>query len=284
MRYHGGKWLSAPRIIRHFPPHRVYVEPFGGAASVLLRKPRSYAEVYNDLDDCLVNLFRVVRDRGDELAKALYLTPFSRTEYKAAMARSDDPVEDARLLVMRSFMGFGSDSFNPLRKSGFRANSNRSSTTPAHDWANYPDCLASVVERLRGVVIENRDAREVMEQQDSPRTLHYCDPPYVWATRRPRAHSPACYLHEMTDGDHRDLAAFLRGLSGMVILSGYRCELYDELYGDWRSVNFPALADGARPREETLWFSPNCPADDGMLFDGRIPAAAQQTGDGTWTG
>jgi DNA adenine methylase len=75
IRYHGGKFKLAPWIIGYFPEHRVYVEPFGGAASVLLKKERSAAEIYNDMDSEMVNLFRVVRDRGAELRKSLELTP-----------------------------------------------------------------------------------------------------------------------------------------------------------------------------------------------------------------
>src|SRR6266576_1049473 len=96
LRYHGGKFVLAPWIISHFPEHRVYVEPYGGAASVLLRKERSYAEVYNDLDSEIVNLFRVARDNGKELIRVLALTPFAREEYQAAWEATDDPLEQAR--------------------------------------------------------------------------------------------------------------------------------------------------------------------------------------------
>jgi len=120
LRYHGGKWLLAPWIISHFPPHQLYVEPYAGAASILLRKPRSRAEVINDLDDDVCNLFRVVRDRGHELARALELTPFSRTEYSNARHLAKDELERARRLVIRSFMGFGSDSSRLYRNAGFR--------------------------------------------------------------------------------------------------------------------------------------------------------------------
>lgn len=121
LRWHGGKFILAPWIISHLPKHRIYVEPLGGAGSVLLRKPRSYAEVYNDRDGEVVNLFRVARERGDDLRRALELTPFSREEFVLSYASTDDPIEQARRTVTRSFMGFGSNSHNHL--TGFRGNS-----------------------------------------------------------------------------------------------------------------------------------------------------------------
>lgn len=256
LRWHGGKWNLAPWIISHFPKHRVYVEPFGGAGSVLMRKPRCYAEIWNDLDDHVVNLFQVLRSpRAHELVAALRLTPFASAEFRTAYETADDPVERARRLVIRSFMGFGSNGHN--RSTGFRSNSNRSGTTPAHDWINYPDSLRVVIERLAGVVILNRDAADVMAGHDSEETLHYVDPPYVFDTRADLAKD---YAHELTDSDHRDLLDFLKTLAGMVIVSGYPSTIYDDALPGWQRVEREALADGARKRTEVLWINPRARA------------------------
>lgn len=260
LRWHGGKWLLAPWILQHLPPHKVYVEPFGGAASVLLRKPRSYAEIYNDLDGDVVNLFRVARDRGDELRRALELTSFSRDEFVHAFEPTEEPLERARRIVTRSFMGFGSVAATG-NKTGFRSSSNRSGTTPAHDWRNYPACFGDLVERLRGVCIENKDAIEVMLTHDSDETVHYVDPPYVMDTRD----KGTDYRHELTDADHERLAETLHRLRGAVILSGYAGSLYERLFADWHRVERVALADGARERVEVLWLSRGCP--QAGLFD-----------------
>lgn len=252
LRWHGGKWVLAPWIISNLPPHKIYVEPFAGAASVFMRKPRSYAEVLNDLDGEVVHLFRVLRDEVQSRAQrtALDLTPFARTEFFEAYQPSGDPIERARRLIVRSYMGFGSNGHQRL--TGFRSNSHRSGTTAAHDWANYPKCLDAFTARLRGVVIESRDAMDVIGQHDSPDTLFYVDPPYLPTTRD----SGRDYAHEMAEEGHRALAEVLRSVKGMVVLSGYPCSLYDEeLYPDWHRVEREALADGARKRLEVLWIN-----------------------------
>lgn len=260
LRYHGGKWKLAPWILQYIPPHRVYVEPFGGAASVLIQKPRSYAEVYNDLDGEIVSLFRVMRDLGPQLIEELRLTPFSRTEFLESYEPAKDEVEQARRTVVRSFMGFGSAAASGA-KTGFRANSNRSGTTPAQDWRNFPDCLPALIERLRGIVIENRPASEVMLAHDSTETMHYCDPPYVLDTRQLK--NPYCkkgYRHEMTDEQHAEFAQVARELKGMVLVSGYACPLYDALFRGWERIECNAHADGARDRIEVLWLNEACAA------------------------
>jgi|SRR5688572_2699964 len=247
LRYHGGKWKLADWIIFNMPAHRTYVEPFGGGGSVLIRKGRSYAEIYNDLDGEIVNLFRVYRDQGKALRELILSTPFARDEFVESYELSPDPLEQARRTLVRSFMGFGSNSHN--RPTGFRCNSNRSGTTPAHDWANYPDAMPALIERLRGVVIENRDAMQVMAQQDSDETLHYVDPPYLPETRDPGGD----YRHEMTEQQHIELARFLNQLKGAVVVSGYQSEMYMDMYAGWRCVSRKAHADGASPRIEVLW-------------------------------
>lgn len=265
LRWFGGKWMLAPWIIEHLPPHRVYVEPFGGAASVLLRKKRSFAEVYNDMDSGVVNLFRVLRDAASSaiLREQLALTPFAREEFDDCFAGSDDPVESARRLIVRSFMGFGANAHACEAKgrnaTGFRASSNRSGSTPAADWKNYSDAIPAFVARLQGVTIENRPAIQVMTTNDSAGALHYVDPPYVLSTRGGGVEKnikKRMYRHDMADADHVELLEFLEQVKGMVVLSGYRNELYDRALVGWRRIETTAMADGARPRTEVLWLNP----------------------------
>jgi DNA adenine methylase len=267
LRYHGGKWKLADWLVTFFPPHRIYVEAFGGAGSVLLQKNRCHGEIYNDLDSEVVNVFRVLRDEATaaELFRRIMLTPFAREEFRAAYEPPADDVDAAHKMIVRAFMGFGSASMTRMHITGFRSNANRQGTNPSQDWASWPEQIRLFTERLRGVVIENRDAEKVMRQHDGEATLHYVDPPYPESTRSSlknrngnRGHY---YRHDMTDEDHRKLASVLRDLKGMVVLSGYPCELYDkELYSDWIRHETAHMADGARPRTEVVWLNRACHA------------------------
>jgi DNA adenine methylase len=270
LRYLGGKWKLAPWIIRHFPPHRVYVEPFGGAASVLLRKARAKGEVYNDIDDDVVNLFAVLRDpiAGSELARLCALTPFARAEFDAAYEPADEPVERARRLLVRSFMGFGSCASRADRTTGWRAGLRLDDASAARDWAGYPVAVEQLCRRLAGVTIEHRPAGDVLASYDSPATLFYVDPPYVHATRsakRTRAAPSNGYTHELSDADHGALLDQLTGLDGMVVVSGYPHPLYEAALAAWRRVETKAMADGARARTEVLWINPAAQAAGGLF-------------------
>lgn len=261
LRYFGGKWRLAPWIISHFPPHRVYVEPFGGGASVLLRKERSRSEIYNDLDTEIVNIFRVLRDpkSNKRLKSLLELTPFSRQEFDDAHENSECQIEQARRCIVRSFMGHGADSLTRGYKSGFRAKSFGSNRDASKDWMNYSRHLPIFLERLSGVIVENRDAKEVMAQNDTPQTLHFVDPPYVWDTRSSMKGQHG-YRHEMSNEDHVELIGFLKELQGMVIVCGYPSPLYEAL--GWKSIEKKAFADGAAERTEVLWL--NAAAEKGQ--------------------
>jgi DNA adenine methylase len=283
LRYHGGKWLLADWIIEHFPPHCIYVEPFAGAASVLLQKPRSQSEVYNDRWRTVVNVFRVLRDpeKAKELKRLLELTPYARDEFEQASAvqspAEGGDVECARRTILRSYAGFGSSSVNGEHSTGFRRSTKR--TAPAYEWADFPRHIDSFTERLRGVVIENRPALDVIAQHDSPETLFYLDPPYPHATRNMRRGN-ANYAEEMTDDDHRALAGCVKSIAGMVVLSGYPCDFYDcELFPTWLRVEKSHRADGARLRTEVLWINPSAASKLRQLSLSLRIAGDQQLGE-----
>lgn len=254
LRYFGGKWVLAPWIIANLPPHDIYVEPFGGAASVLIRKAPVYHEVYNDLNGEIVNVFRVLRNKvlAVELERALRLTPFARSEYDESFLETPDPVEGARRTIIRSFMGFGGNSVSGGAKTGFRSISLTTArgTTPPTEWVSYWDAVPTFHERLSAVAVENRDALELMGIHDSPEALFFVDPPYVHDTRNEK-HG---YRFEMTDADHGRLMDQLAGMKGMVVLSGYASPLYERL--GWHTVKRNTFADGANARTEVLWLNP----------------------------
>jgi DNA adenine methylase len=256
MRYYGGKWRLAPWIIDQMPEHRIYVEPFGGAASVMLRKPRAYSDVYNDLDGEIVNLFRVLRNpaQARDLVRQVKLTPYAREEFELSYILDGDPVEQARRTLFRAAAGHATGS-QLQYGTGFRSNVTRPSTTPAQDWSAIPKVLEEIVERLRGVIIEHEPAVNIIRRYDTPGTLFYCDPPYVYETRNSR-NAGSTYRCEMTDEDHEELASTLRSIKGMAVVSGYACELYDRLYDGWQRIERTAHADSARDRVEVLWISP----------------------------
>ena len=261
MRYHGAKYRLAPWIMSFFPEHNTYVEPFGGAAGVLLQKPRAYAEIYNDIDGDIVNVFRVLQNLtlADQLCRELVLTPFARAEFELAFEAVDDPVERARRTIIRASMGFGSAGATKTA-TGFRVDSQRQYGTAQRLWASYPPEIARFTERLRGVLIESQPALAVIDQHDAPDTLHYVDPPYLEQTR---VGGNRYYRFEMTDSDHLELLQALKQLAGMVVLSGYDSELYHDTLSGWQCHKTSAriaAARGTGVRTECVWLNPVCQA------------------------
>jgi DNA adenine methylase len=224
--YPGGKAMLADWIVRLLPEHDAYVEPFFGGGSVLLAKPRSRAELVNDLDGAVVAFWRVVRDRPDELAAMLALTPYSREELRLAAAPDvDDDLERARRFVVRSMQGR-----NSAGSSGWRFDlSGAANTSLARTWLNIPERVRAVASRLAGVAIESRPAIEVVRlasrSAHPESTLIYCDPPYLGV--------PSLYRLPFGETDHLELLDALASHPGPVALSGYAGELYDARLADW---------------------------------------------------
>jgi DNA adenine methylase len=256
VKWHGGKFYLCQRIVQQFPPHHTYVEPFGGAASVLLNKPRSPVEVYNDLDERITRLFRVVRDQGPEFHRRLSVTPYSEVEFQEAERPAQDEIEQARRDFVRWRLSLGG------RGDSFSFTLHRVRRGMADVVSGYlsmiDEELPRIVERLRTVQIVQRPALDVIRTWDGPETLIYCDPPYLHSTQHEGSRS--IYGCEMSEGDHRELADVLKRCQSRIILSGYPSDLYDELYRQWKAVEFdmPNHAAGGRSKarkQETIWLN-----------------------------
>lgn len=249
-------------ILEHVPAdHDVAVESHGGSAAQTLLKPRSKIEVYNDLDGDVVNFFRVIRECPDDLIRAIYWTPFAHAEQQLSMEPTDDPIEAARRFYVRSHLTISGPTAQwnsgwRRQKKVSRGRSGRSDMKPAARSFMEVDHLYEIAERLRGVIIEQMDALALIRKYDHDRALFYVDPPYVGDTRHRRLLK--AYRYEMTDDDHRELAAVLHDCKGMVILSGYDGELYQELFGDWQRYDreFRTNGNTTTNATESLWLNP----------------------------
>lgn len=250
LRYYGGKARLSSWIIEQMPPHYTYVEPFGGAASVLIAKQPSRFEVYNDLDGRIVNFFRVLREREPELRRAIELTPWSRSENRICAEMSEDQLEDARRVYTYLWQ-----SFRPAfgRASGWRYQHSDNGYSVVDQWNTAVNDLPRVARRLRMVQIENDEANAVILRYDTRHTLFYIDPPYVGETR----HESNAYMHEMSDEDHSRLAGILNGVKGMVLLSGYDSPLYRKMYAGWRMIQKTVSTNGKKNKTECLWMNPS---------------------------
>jgi DNA adenine methylase len=250
LRYYGGKWRLAPWVISYFPEHKNYVEPCGGAASVLLQKPRSELETYNDIDGNVTNYFRVLRDAPERLAQQVKLTPWSRDEYELSFQPCEDPVEQAR-----RFWCLISMSVNASREApGFRLVTEEPGKLPELNKEQVIENFFRVAARLQGVQIENREALDIIRRFDNNEALIYFDPPYIAETR---AQSKR-YRYEVDHEFHVQAAVLLRQSQGFVIISGYQHPLYSELYEmfGWERIDKEVQTNSGGKRVESLWLSP----------------------------
>ena len=267
----GGKGRMVTKLLPLIPPHKIYVEPFGGGASLLVAREPSAVEVYNDLNSGLVNFFRVLRNKKqfEKFHRLAALTPFSREEHdlcKATWAGEKDPVERAHRFFVVARMSFGGIFDNSW---GYTVHSSsRGMAGAVGRWLGAVERLPEVSTRLLRVQVEHADAFEVIERYDTPETFFYLDPPYVLSTRKSGG-----YEHELDDSQHRRLVELLLRVEGKVLLSGYSNRLYTELEArGWGRRDFETVcsasgrtrlngllgtgaAKAKQQRVETVWFN-----------------------------
>lgn len=250
LKWHGGKYYLAPKIIALMPPHTHYVEPYAGGLAILLAKdPEGVSEVVNDLNGQLTNFWRVLQKDSSfkRFKRVLDAVPFSEVEWRdASRAESDDTVEKAInfFIHCRQSLAGRMDRFAPLSRTRTRRGMNEQASA----WLNAVEGLSAVHARLKRVAILNRDALDVIREQDGPDTLFYLDPPYLGETRR----SEEVYDFEMTADQHGELLHIIRQCKGRVLLSGYPSTLYDTRLQDWTRHTFEIPNQAAQSKQKRL--------------------------------
>ena len=255
--WYGGKFSHLDWLLPLLPECSHYCEPFGGSAAILLNRPPSPVETYNDLDGEVVNFFKVLREEKAKLIEAIGLTPFSREEFaKACQLDPNLPAfERARRFYVRARqVRTGLAQTASIGRWANCINTSRNGMSGVISrWLGGIEDLAFIAERLLRVQIENRPAIDVIRLYDSKETLFYCDPPYVHDTRG----DTKSYGYEMTDEEHRQLAKVLNSVKGRVAISNYPCDLMDELYASpkWKKHLSPlkTIHSTKDKRQEVLW-------------------------------
>jgi DNA adenine methylase len=255
--WYGGKYSHLDWLLPLLPDCHHYCEPFAGSAAVMLNRKPSPIETYNDLDGEVANFFRVLRDEKDKLVEAIGLTPFSREEFALACEIDPEvePLERARRFYVRARQvrtGLAQKA-SIGRWANCKQTSRAGMSGVVSRWLGAVEALPEIAARLLRVQIENRPAIDVIHLYDSPKTLFYCDPPYVHETRG----DSQAYGHEMTDAEHAHLARVLNSVKGMVAISNYQCDLMDRLYPapKWRKVVSPdrTIHSTKGTRAEVVW-------------------------------
>lgn len=240
---YGGKaeWIAGLLPWRELS---IYVEPFGGMASVLCGRAPVRVEIYNDLDGRIVNWWRMLRERTDEFIHLVTLTPHSRVEYERARGMLDDPDDLRRAWAFHVVVA---------------QSLNRSVEAARKDWIIRPigrhkerpwrqERIEPLVLRMRDIQLENKDAIHLLTWlSDTENVVIYCDPPYHTATTNKYQHG---------DVDVLALTDALIASRGQVAISGYADE-WQHLGWQRHEKECMISTHGANkivePRTEVLW-------------------------------
>ncbi len=254
--WYGGKQKIINDLLPYIPPHECYVEPFGGAGAMLFAKEPGKVEIYNDLHKDVVNLYATLRNHRHAFMHYINLTPYSREELERCWEHLQIGHEPS-IANARCFFTVARQSFSGRhnQKPGW---SSSKKTNHALAWMNAIEGLPEVHERLMRVQIECLPASEVITKYDGKDTFQYLDPPYPPETRKEQK----AYEHEMTFNEHFNLLCQIKNLKSMILISGYHCELYNDVLNTWHYKDLDHVAsainaktDANTYRTETIWWN-----------------------------
>ena len=251
LKYPGSKGKIVKWLCSLIPEHEVYLEPFFGSGTVFFNKQPSQIETINDLDGDIVNYFKVIRDKPQELIDLLKFTPFSREEYNAAYKEQERPISDverARLFAVKCWMGFGCGN---RYRNGFRSSQQGTGPRNPKVWKRLPEIILQAADRLMDAQIEHLPAIELIKRYNTKDVFIYADPPYPLSVRK-----GYLYNHEMhTDEEHIELLEALKAHPGKVMISSFENPLYDEVLKGWHKLTHRSQAEQGRVRTECVYCS-----------------------------
>ncbi len=259
----GTKTRMVKHILKVIPEHKVYVEPFGGVALVLLNKPKSKREIYNDIDNNLINFFKVLREKEkrEKLKDMLNYTPYSRELfYEAYEVIKNQDYKDEIWHAYYYFILCNQGFRGKISGSSWRISTKRPIKTEEITFRNKINLIDIVAERLKYVVIENKDYKEILEIYDYNDVLFYLDPPY-YIDSDYYTYKNNYYKNEFNKDEHKKLIAILSKIEGKVILSGYKNKLYEKLEDNgWKRLDFPIRKNPSQEKKkptihESLWLN-----------------------------
>lgn len=255
--YFGGKFTWLEQLYANFPNDFTHlVDLFAGSMCVSINYSGKVIKTANEINSDITNFFEVLRDHEPELIRLLLLTPCSLQEYNNCWENSEDKIEQARRFYVRvrqSFFGLGAQ----RRNKGWhmaKTQLNAVGGETVSKWNNALEKLHDVADIIRSnFQITNFDFMDCIEKTDFPKAFFYCDPPYPEETRA----SKNDYKFEFTTEKHIQLSEKLHRIQGLAMISSYNSELYNELYKDWRKVEFPIKKNNICSGEvqEVIWMN-----------------------------
>lgn len=247
LKYPGAKWNLAEWIIGYMPKHEIYLEPFFGSGAVFFNKLPSRLETINDIDGDVVNLFKIIRERYEELEFLIKFTPWARDEYYMSYEKTGDELEDARRFLVRCWQAFGTKISG---RTGWRHSTTKNGPNMPKQWNKVSDRIMLVAERLKDAQIENMTAVKLIKKYNRPEVLIYLDPPYILSTRRGKM-----YKYEMDNKEHENLLSAVKEHKGAVMISGYDNDLYNDILKNWKKEYKNAVTEMGGSKKEVLWLN-----------------------------